>query len=103
MKPRDLSRGAVTSGVVVVDSIEKYLFAEYQKRGNVDFFVHSNKLVKHVGKSSHAIGYGMRILADTGSVIRYKKQLYKTIFSHKNELKPEPIKKSWWKRIFRNQ
>lgn len=88
----------LTKGLTLQEIID-YLYAEFQRRNGVDFYVHSKRLAKALGgTSTKKIGKQLGILATRGTITRHSEGIWKTCFSHKEEPKeiPIPKKRHWW-------
>ena len=70
---------------MTTETIEKYLFAEYQKRGG-DFFVTSKKISRHLeGMSTKIVGKKLLELSKEGIVQKYRSTVWKTTFEQHQE------------------
>jgi Mn-dependent DtxR family transcriptional regulator len=77
--------------------IRQFLFAEYQKLGNKDFYVRSRKLSRILKLSTWSIGHHLGTLQSEGLVRKDKQKLWITNFNHAEE----KVKDHWWSRINR--
>lgn len=85
------------SGVISLETIEQFLLSEYQKRNNLDFYAHSRRLAKVLNTSTKQMGKKLTILATRGILVKHTEGIWRTNFSHKEDVVPVPVKKHhWW-------
>jgi DNA-binding MarR family transcriptional regulator len=76
------------------EAIYSYLLSEYQRR-NGDFIFKSRKIARVLHLRTKSVGRHLSEFEKFGIVGKYRKYVWRTNFSHKEDPQAVPVK-HWW-------